>query len=179
MYKKFGRFRHGCHGSTAVEFAMIAPLFFAIILSILEAGWFLLAVASVQHATDNAARLIRTGNAQAGISRDGFYDIICDTVKFFGACDETLTVAIDRYANFNALATDASAPICHDSTGPAIEGAQFDETDYGGGAEIIRVRSCFNYAPINPFVGLNLAKNTDGTRSMIAVSIVRNEPFDN
>lgn len=165
-------------GSTAVEFAIVAPLFLAIVFSILEAGWYFFVRSSVEQAGANAARLIRTGQAQDGVSRDAFFNEICRVVDTFGECEKTLTIDVARFANFSALAADLSEPVCRDADDPTIKGAQFDESDYGAQREIVRVRICFLYKPINPALGLNLAQTEDGRRKMISVSIFRNEPFE-
>jgi hypothetical protein len=165
-------------GSTAIEFALVAPLFFALMFSILEAGWYFFVTSAVQQANANAARLIRTGQAQEGISKDVFFAQVCDIVDRFGDCNETLTIDVTKYSNFAALADDLSTPVCRDKDDPSIQGSQFSESDYGGERDIVRVRVCFLYRPINPALGLNLRKTKHGEREVISVSIFRNEPFD-
>ena len=165
-------------GSTAVEFEMIAPMFFALIFSIFEAGWFYFVSTSVQQANANAARLIRTGQAQsASLTKEAFFKEICDVVDSFGSCDEKLTIDIANYDNFADLSADLSDPVCRDKDDPAIEGAQFGAGDYGDSEDIVRVRVCFLYKPITPALGLNLAKTKHGDRKLVSVSIFRNEPF--
>lgn len=177
--KAYGAVRGDQRGSAAVEFALVAPLFLALVFSILEAGWYFFVRASVEQAGANAARLIRTGQAQnGGVSRDAFFDEICRVVKTFGDCNDTLTIDVARFGNFQALAADLSEPVCRDKDDPSIEGAQFDQSDYGGQREIVRVRVCFLYKPVNPALGLNLAQSSDGRRKIISVSIFRNEPFE-
>ena len=55
----------GRKGSAMIEFAMIAPVFFVLLLGIVENGIIYFASSTLQYATDNAARYIRTGQAQA------------------------------------------------------------------------------------------------------------------
>ena len=166
-------------GSTAVEFAIVAPLLLALIFSILEAGWYFFVTTSVQQANANAARLIRTGQAQNGdMSSDAFFNEICKVVSAFGDCNDKLTIDISKFTTFAALAADLSDPVCRDKDDPSIEGAQFNASDYGMQRDIIRVRVCFLYKPINPGLGLNLAKTKHGDREVVAVSIFRNEPFE-
>lgn len=165
-------------GATAVEFALVAPIFFALIFSILEAGWFFFVQSAVEQANANAARLIRTGQAQGGITKEAFYEEICRVVKKFGSCDDRLTIDISNYADFSTLAADLTAPTCKDPDDPSIQGAQFDQSNYGNQRDIVRVRVCFLYKPINPAIGLNLANDSNGNRKLVSVSIFRNEPFD-
>ena len=52
-------------GSAALEFAFIAPIFFALMLGILEIGVMTFGQFALQNAVTQAGRLIRTGQAQA------------------------------------------------------------------------------------------------------------------
>ena len=166
-------------GAAAVEFALVAPLFFAMTFSILEAGWFFFVNSVVEQANSNAARLIRTGQAQNdSMSKTAFYDTICNIVKPLGSCDEKLTIDVTAYNSFADLAADVSAPVCRDKDDTTIEGAQFDPTDYGAQRQIVRVRVCYLYKPVTPALGLNLGKTKHGDREVISVSIFRNEPFE-
>ncbi|WP_375207431.1 TadE/TadG family type IV pilus assembly protein [Hyphococcus sp.] len=166
-------------GSTAVEFAMVAPILLAMIFSIMEAGWYFFVTTSVQQANANAARLIRTGQAQNGdLSSDAFFNEICDVVKALGDCNEKLTIDISKFSTFAALASDLSEPECRDKDDPSISGAQYTKSDFGMQRDIIRVRVCFLYKPINPGLGLNLKQTKHGDRQIVAVSIFRNEPFE-
>ena len=164
-------------GAAAVEFAIVAPMFFALIFSIIEAGYFFFIDSTTTEATAKASRLIRTGQAQSGIDPDAFFDEICDVVKVFGDCNERLTVDVDRFDNFSDLAADLSSINCRDTSDPSIEGAQFKSEDYGAQRDIVRVRICYLHKPVNPALGLGLHTNADGFREMVSVAIFRNEPY--
>lgn len=166
------------NGAAAVEFAFIAPLFLALLFSILEAGYFFFVSSAVDQAAAQAARLIRTGQAQdtaAPISREDFFNEICDVVKHFGDCSERLTVDVSRYTTFAQLAADLSAPVCRDADEDAINAIPYNT---GAQREIVRVRICFLHKSISPGLGLDLAEADDGSRKMISVTIFRNEPFN-
>ena len=53
---KLGQIYRDERGTTAVEFAMTAPLFFMILLGVIEAGLLTWTRAGLQHATEMAAR---------------------------------------------------------------------------------------------------------------------------
>jgi Flp pilus assembly protein TadG len=164
-------------GAAAVEFAIIAPMFIALVLSILEAGYFFFVSSAVDQASARASRLIRTGQAQSAstpISRAAFFDEICEVVRHFGDCSQKLTVDVTRFSDFDALAADLAAPVCRDADDDAVDALPYD---IGAQREIVRVRVCFLYKPINPGLGLDLSEAPDGSRKMISVSIFRNEPF--
>lgn len=164
-------------GAAAIEFAIIAPMFIALVLSILEAGYFFFVSSAVDQASARASRLIRTGQAQSAatpIDRAAFFDEICDVVRHFGDCSEQMTIDVSRFSDFDDLAADLSAPVCRDADDDAVDALPYN---VGAQREIVRVRICFLYKPINPALGLDLSEAADGSRKMISVSIFRNEPF--
>jgi Flp pilus assembly protein TadG len=162
-------------GSSAVEFAIVAPIFLALTFAILEAGFFFFIQSATEAANAKAARLIRTGQAQSGgFDKNAFFDEVCDVVKLFGDCNQRLTVEVKRYNSFAGLAADAAGTTCRDANQAAI-----DAMDYQAGAsrEIIRVRVCYMHKALTPGIGLKLAKAQNGQVKMISTSIFRNEPF--
>ncbi len=173
---RFRRFAKNKKGAAAVEFALIAPIFFALMFSILEAGWYFFISSAVEQANANAARLIRTGQVQNnGVTKEAFFNEVCDIVDTFGGCSEKLTVDVSRYATFAALAADLSAPVCRDADHDDVDALPFGT---GIQREIVRVRVCFLYKPINPGIGLNLDNTGDGHRKIVSISIFRNEPYE-
>lgn len=163
-------------GSSAVEFALVAPLFLALTFSILEAGYFFFVESAVDAANAKAARLIRTGQAQSNaISRDAFFDEICDVVKLFGDCNERLTVDVAQFSTFAELAADVAAPVCRDAEPDAVDAIPYEA---GGARDIVRVRVCYMHHGVNPGLGLNLEKSADGAMKMFSTTIFRNEPYE-
>lgn len=163
-------------GSSAVEFALVAPLFLALTFSVLEAGYFFFIESAVEAANAKAARLIRTGQAQTNsISRDEFFNEICDVVKLFGDCNERLTVDVARFDSFADLAADAAAPVCRDADPDDVAAIPYQA---GGERDIVRVRVCYLHKGINPGLGLNLQKAPDGSVKMFSTTIFRNEPYE-
>ena len=172
------RFHKNRDGAAAVEFALIAPMFFALIFSILEAGYFFFVSSAVDQASARAARLIRTGQAQSDdtpINREAFFNEICNVVQKFGDCNDRLTVDVTRFSDFGDLAADLTAPVCRDADDETIDDIPYN---IGNEREIVRVRVCFLHKSINPALGLDLAETDDGYRKLISVAIFRNEPFD-
>lgn len=163
-------------GASAVEFALVLPIFLGLTFSILEAGYFYFVESAVEAANAKAARLIRTGQAQTtSLSRDAFFDEICAVVDIFGDCDTQLTVDVSRYASFSALAADLSAPVCRDADPADVDAIPYDA---GGAKDIVRVRVCYLHKSFNPGLGLNLEKTNAGALRMISTSIFRNEPYE-
>lgn len=163
-------------GSSAVEFAIVAPMFLALVFSILEAGYFYFIESAVEAANAKAARLIRTGQAQqSALTRDAFFDEICDVVKLFGDCNQRLTVDVARFSSFAALAADISNPTCRDASPSAVDALPYSS---GAARDIVRVRVCYMHKSFNPGLGLNLEKANGGAVKIFSTTIFRNEPFE-
>ena len=65
------RFRRSRRGSVAVEFALVAPVFFALLFAIIETAIMFFASQALETITANSARYIMTGQAQNGEFRPG------------------------------------------------------------------------------------------------------------
>ncbi|MEM9705574.1 MAG: TadE family protein [Pseudomonadota bacterium] len=179
----FKRRKRAQRGSAAVEFALVAPAFFAMTFAVLECGYFFFVDAVVNEAVKTAARTVRTGQAvRNSVTPQAFFNQICSIVDTFGPCNQRLTVDIETFADFQALANDLADPNaaiqCRNSGNPGLPGAQFNAADFGNPRSIVRVRVCFLHKPFNPLLGVDIPTNGDGFREMVAVEIFRNEPFD-
>jgi Flp pilus assembly protein TadG len=64
--REVARFRRAGQGTTAVEFALIAPVFLATLIAILQTCVFVFAQQTLQSAAVQAGRLIMTGQVQNG-----------------------------------------------------------------------------------------------------------------
>jgi Flp pilus assembly protein TadG len=73
------RFRVAQRGATAVEFALIAPAFLAVLIAVLQTAVFLFAKAYLQTAAVQAGRLFMTGQAQT-YSQSTFKTQVCQNI---------------------------------------------------------------------------------------------------
>lgn len=172
---RFRRALRDRRGSAAVEFALVAPPFLALMFSTFEVGWFYFANSQLDAAVVEASRFIRTGQAQEqGLDKNEFFAAVCPKLEIFGECEDRLTVEVEKFASFSALAADASAPVCSTDSSDDIEALAYDP---GLDNEIVRVRLCLVYKTINPAIGLNLSDAENGTRRLYGSYLFRNEPF--
>ena len=85
--------RDRVRGSAAIEFGIIAPVFFILLMGIIENGVIFFAGSTLQYATDEAARWVRTGQAStAGTTQAQFRTLICNNIAPLLACDSNLQV---------------------------------------------------------------------------------------
>src|SRR5258708_14056434 len=93
----------GRRGSAALEFALIAPVFFILLLGIVENGVIYFASATLQYATDNAARYIRTGQAQAASTTQAqLRTRICNDIAPMLSCNANLQIDVQAFSGYSA-----------------------------------------------------------------------------
>src|ERR1041385_3492728 len=86
-------------GATAVEFALVAAPFIALIAAIFQVGLIIYATQSLQNATAAASRLILSGQAQTGnMTASQFGQAVCDNTSVF-TCSG-LMVDVRTYQSF-------------------------------------------------------------------------------
>lgn len=170
------RFLRDLRGASAVEFAIVAPVFFMFMFSTFEVAWFYFVNASVDGASIHAARLLRTGQVQkAELDKDEFYyDVVCPKLAVFGDCSSRLTVEVKTYTSFSELASDTSPIVCQDEEQTTIDAIPYEP---GEDESIIRLRLCYMYDTINPAIGLKLAQDDSGRRKVMASYVLRVEPY--
>ncbi|MEX6634065.1 TadE/TadG family type IV pilus assembly protein [Hyphococcus lacteus] len=178
--RKHLRFVRDKRGSTAVEFAIVAPIFLMMMFSIFEVGWFFYANSVVDAAVGDASRQIKTGQLQksGGTDDDKFQSIyaeVCRILDAFGGCENRLTVEVNTFASFTALAADNTPPTCADAPPDQLDAIPFVP---GGELEIVRVRICYIYNTLNPAIGVNLAESGTNKRRLISSLMFRNEPYE-
>ena len=167
------RFRRDERGVTAIEFAILALPFFAIIGAILETALVFLASQILDGAVQDASRLIRTGQAQsAGYNIDNFRAAVCDELfNLFNCANLQINVAV--VTNF-ASATAPPSPV--NPTDPT-KWIIVPAYNPGTGSQVIMVQVYYKWPVILNFDGFNLATSADGTHLMGAVRVFANEPF--
>jgi Flp pilus assembly protein TadG len=167
--------REARSGATAVEFALVAPIFFGLIFSIFEIGWFYFINSQVDAATTETARLVRTGQVQkANLTKEQFFDEVCNRLVVIGDCDNSVTVEVQRFASFAALAADTSTIACADDGSAEVQALPYDP---GSDNDVVRLRVCVLYKTINPALGANVADRANGKRRLYGNYLLRNEPY--
>lgn len=185
LKKNKSGFRKDQSGSTAIEFAMLAPLFLGLIFSIFESGYFYYQQAVIEDVANRATRTIRVGAApsasyQASSSigcqtgKDCFYQTICSPLRWFGNCSQNLSVDVKTFNSFTELNNDLTSASC-----PSDSTYDYNVQAYDPGQElsIVRVRVCYLVRTFNPGLGMKLSRTSGNRRKVISVSIIRNEPY--
>ncbi len=164
--------RHAKRGAAAVEFALIGPVFLALIFAILETALVFFANQYLETAVNDASRLIRTGQAHKnGFSSTQFKNEICGRlVAFFSDCQTKLKLDVRTSATFTGA--DTAKPV--DGSGN-YNGPQ--AYDHGTATQIVVVRAYYEWPLIATGFGMDLSDVGNSKRLLAAVTAFRNEPF--
>ncbi len=166
------RFRRSRDGATAVEFAIVATPFLALMFGILDLGLVFLVSTTLENAVEEASRKIRTGELQtAGGTASTFKTAVCDELSWLGAdCSSALHVDVRTFSTFAGVTT----------SDPTTNGA-FDDTktqfSTGGSESIVLVRVYYEWGLMAPLMNQGLENLANGKRMISATSTFRNEPY--
>lgn len=168
-------FARDTRGATMIEFALLAPIFFALLAAILETALLFLAAQVFESAVQDATRAIRVGRASQEVwSVDEFKDAVCDRLfGLFGNCSD-MYISVTQLNNFNAI--DPGLPLDPDCT----ENCDWTEDDVwtaGASSAVMQIQAYYRYPTIlqiGPFAQNALG---DGRRLLSAATVFRNEPF--
>src|ERR1700743_793755 len=103
------RFVRNRRGSAIVEFALVAPVFFALLFAIIETGLMFFASQVLETVTDESARQIQTGQAQAANYPNAatfLQKVVCPQVPALFNCNN-IYVDVKSYSSFNSVAINS------------------------------------------------------------------------
>ncbi|MDO8422441.1 MAG: pilus assembly protein [Parvibaculum sp.] len=167
-----GDFQRDERGSVAVEFALTAIPFFTLLFAIMEAGIIFFASATLDQSVNDAARLVRTGQAQtAGTTVQQMTNTICGKVVLLSDCANKLKLDVRVYSNFSSVAF----PTVLDDSG-AIQNNKL-AFGMGSAGDIVLIRAFYVWSIMSPF-STGLANNASGSNRLLqSSSAFRNEPY--
>jgi len=169
--KLLRRFRRDSRGSLVVEFALVAPVFFALLFAIIETALVFFASQVLETITQDSARMIFTGQAQtAGYSQAQFHDYVCSQIPALFDCN-SIYVDVQRYgSSFGSVTINSQIDASNNFVPP---------TNYSPGSanDIVVVRLFYQWPLYVTGLGYNIANLSGGKRLLTATAAFRNEPF--
>jgi Flp pilus assembly protein TadG len=165
------RFRRNRRGSAAVEFALVAPLFFALLFAIIETAIMFFASQVLETITQESARQILTGQAQtAGLSKVQFQNnVVCPQIPALFTC-ANISIDVESYSSFSSVVINSQI----DSSGNFINNMQYNP---GGPGDIVVVRLFYQWPLFVTGLGYNIANLSGHQRLLVATAAFRNEPY--
>ena len=98
------RFRRNRSGTAAVEFALVAPIFFAVLFAIIELALVFFASQMLETVTQDTSRLVMTGQAQkAEYTQAKFKEEVCAKLTVMFDCVNGVSIDVQSYKAFSAV----------------------------------------------------------------------------
>jgi Flp pilus assembly protein TadG len=166
------RFRRNRRGSAAIEFALVAPVFFGLLFAILETALSFLASQVMESAAQDSARLIMTGQAQnLGYTRDQFKDQVCNRlIALFADCTHNVKIDVQNYPAFSSVNINSQI----DASGNFIDNMKYCP---GQAQDIVVVRVFWQWPLFVTGLGYDISNLAGQKRLLVATAAFRNEPF--
>jgi len=169
------RFRRSRGGSAAVEFALVAPVFFALLFAIIETAIMFFAGQVLESVTQNAARTVLTGQAQtAGYSQTAFKSqVVCPTgslASMLFDCVNGVFIDVESYSAFSSVVMSSQI----DGSGNFINNMQYNP---GGPGDIVVVRMFYQWPLFVTGLGYNIANLAGNKRLLYGTAAFQNEPY--
>ncbi|WP_168990594.1 TadE/TadG family type IV pilus assembly protein [Aureimonas flava] len=168
------RFAQDRSGVAALEFALVVPIFLALVFSTIEAGWIMVRSISLDRALDLAVRKVRINTADAPASQPQMKTAICANMGLVvPVCEKAMIVEMSVVKTASDIPTTSAT--CLDR-GSSYEPSVTFTT--GDRAQVLFVRACLVADPITPLMGLalRLPKDSLGGYSIVSSSAFMNEP---
>ncbi|HWX61566.1 TadE/TadG family type IV pilus assembly protein [Bradyrhizobium sp.] len=172
--KLLRRFRNSRHGSAAVQFAIVAPLFFGLLFAIIEVAMMFFAGQYLETINQNLARLIMTGQAQQS-SYSGPADFLnknlCQSSAPVLFTCSNLYIDVESYSAFQNITINSQI----DGSGNFTSGNM--QYNPGGPGDIVVVRLFYQWPTFVTGFGFNLANLSNKNVLLTATAALKNEPY--
>ncbi|KQV68262.1 TadE/TadG family type IV pilus assembly protein [Rhizobium sp. Root1220] len=153
---RLGRITRNTSGAAAIEFAILAPIVFALIFSIFDAGWIMSQAIMLDRAVSRSSRSMQINGAK--LTYADFKAAVCNEAMILSDCVKSIRIEFTPIANAADFPTNATP--CVDRS-IAIDPV----TSYTAGkpSQIIFTRACYVVNPMIPGIGFGLSLPKDST----------------
>ena len=157
-------------GSTLIEFAMLAPVFFLLIMGLVEFVLYQYKTYALNHVVAEAVRNLQTGEISvAGNTTQAFLDEMCAHSGLMIDCND-IDYDVRHYENLEDIEF-------HEPTFDEQGRATNFGFDPGGANDYSVVRASTPHTFITPFMNQLFGIGPDKPALVNSFSIVRNEPW--
>jgi len=162
----------GERGNATIEFAIVGSSFMLMLLASFEFGYMLFVQEVLDNAARDAARLVRTGQAQnSGTAQTTFQNLLCSEVGALIGCGNIIYQSL-VFNDWTSAQTSVNNGVTRNSNG-ALVSAGFSA---GTPGQIVVVTVTYNYPFFTPWVG-NLVGNGNDTAFLQSTVVFQNEPY--
>ena len=167
------RFRRDERGNYAVEMALVAVPFFALLFATFDTAMIFFKNEYLQTAVSDAGRLIFTGQAQTeNYTQEQFKNAVCNGVSIMISCAD-VSVDVRTSANFKDADTSRFSPVQDGAFNQ--KGLKYDPGTRGS---IVIVSAYVQHTMFVPMIA-NVYKNLSNGKLLLSASAAfRNEPYN-
>jgi len=159
-------------GAAAVEFAIVGSAFMLMLLASFEFGYMLFVQSVLDNAARDAARLVRTGQAQeSGNAQSTFQTLLCNDVGSLIGCGNIIYQA-QVFNNWTAAQTAVNTPPTRNANGQMVS----QGFSAGTQNQIVVVTVTYNYPFFTPWVG-GLLGGSSNSALLMSTVVFQNEPY--
>jgi Flp pilus assembly protein TadG len=160
-------------GAAAVEFAIVAAPFIALLLATVQTALAFFAGQVLESAVADASRQLLTGSAQnANLDQAGFNSLVCGKVQALFNCSG-LMVDVQTASSFGAANTGAPT-LTYDANGKVTNNWSYQP---GAPGDIVVMRVMYQWPVFTGPLGLSLATQGNGNMLLMATATFKNEPY--
>lgn len=178
LRRRLRRFGRNTQGTAAIEFAFVAGPFLFMMFAVIELALIFLLSTSLDAASDQAARRIRTGQFQgASETATDFRGQICENMTWLASnCDTALVVRVKTFTTYAAIGSDTDFA---QAVNPTTKQAKPDEFPSTIGAQTrVVVRTYYKWPLITPFLNGALSRLGNGDALVSSTQAFITEPFE-
>jgi Flp pilus assembly protein TadG len=175
---RFVAFIKDSKAATAVEFALIAMPFLALIAGLMQTFLLFFAQSVLENAVRASARQIMTGQVQTAdasmgqtLGQAAFHQTVCNNANVLFTCTGLM---VDVQVANNWSSTNTAMPtLTYDSNGNVNNAWQFNP---GNAGDVVVVRVMYLWPVFFGSIAFNMANQANGTREIMATAAFQNEP---
>ena len=170
------RYMRAQRGATAVELALVAGPFLYVLGCIIETGLMLFTEYTLQSSVQEAARQVRTGQAQAAAMTQGqLKSVVCDMAGIVVDCTHKVSVYVNSATNFTTLKSSLPSML---TVGPSV-GGSVSSSSYkcGSPSQAVAIVATYDWHFVLPFMSFFSNMSDDSMRRLVGFAMFQNEPF--
>ncbi|QQO21381.1 pilus assembly protein [Bradyrhizobium diazoefficiens] len=165
-------FARDSRGATAVEFALVAAPFLALIIALIQTFLVFFAQQMLESVVSQSARLVMTGQVQsAKMTQAVFKQKVCDQIVILFNCSGLM---IDMQVATSWTSANTVMPtLTYDGSGKVSNVWQYNPGDAG---DIVVLRVMYEWPVVLGPLGFNLSNLSNGNRLIMSSAAFQNEP---
>ena len=162
-------------GATAVEFALVAAPFLALVIALIQTFLVFFAQQMLESVVNQSARLVMTGQVQsAQMKQADFKQKVCDQIVILFNCGGLM---VDMQVATSWTSANTAMPtLTFDASGNVTNTWQYNPGDAG---DIVVLRVMYVWPVVLGPLGFNLSNLGNGNRLIMSSAAFQNEPGAN